>query len=82
LKRRRFFARGPRTETLARRALETEPNQDTIVNSRIALRNAKALAGSCAFACAVSLALRGLPQGQTYEHRESEDRSPPGGRRV
>jgi len=52
------------------------------VNSRIALRNAKALAGSCAFACAVSLAMRGLPYGQVPEHRDSEDRSPPGGRRV
>jgi hypothetical protein len=63
-------------------ALETEPNQDTIVNSRIALRNAQALAGSCAFACVVSLALHDLPYGQADMHRESEDRSPPGGRRV
>ncbi|HYP31462.1 MAG TPA: hypothetical protein VES00_06325 [Burkholderiaceae bacterium] len=52
------------------------------MNSRIALRNAQALAGSGAFACAVSLAMRGVPEGQSYEHRESEDRSPPGGRRV
>jgi hypothetical protein len=56
--------------------------QELIVNSRIALRNAKALAGSCAFACAVSLAMRGLPYGQVPEHRDSDDRSPPGGRRV
>jgi len=52
------------------------------VNSRIALRNAKALAGSCAFACAAPLAMRGLPDGQACEHRASEDRSRPGGRRV
>jgi len=58
----------------------TEP-RDAIVNSRIALRNAKALAGSCAFACAVPLTC-GLPGTLSYEHRESEDRSRPGGHRV
>ena len=69
-------------ETLARRTLETEPNQDTIVNSRIALRNAKALVGSSAFACAVPLLMWALPTGQAYQHCESEDRSHPGGRCV
>ena len=63
-------------------ALETEPTSGLIVNSRNALRNAKALAGSCAFACAVPLAMRGLPYGQVHAHRHAEDRSPPGGRRV
>jgi len=74
-------------EAIARAPCSTRPSkrnrhQDIIVNSRIALRNAQALAGSGAFACAVSLAMRGVPEGQSYEHRESEDRSPPGGRRV
>ena len=52
------------------------------MNSRIALRNAQALAGPCAFVRAVPLDMQGLPYGQAHEHRESEDRSPPGGRRV
>jgi len=65
-----------------RRRFETETNQDSIVNSRIALRNAKALAGSRAFACAVPLLMRGLPDAPSYEHRESEDRFRPGGGRV
>jgi len=52
------------------------------VNSRNALRNAQALAGCRAFACAASLVMRGLPYGQVHEHRDSEDRSPPGGHRV
>jgi len=62
--------------------LETESNQDTIVNSRIALRNAKALVGSRAFARAVPLLTWALPTGQACQHRESEDRSHPGGRCV
>jgi len=64
------------------RRFETETNQDSIVNSRTALRNAQALAGSRAFACAVPLLMCGRPDAPSYEHRESEDRSRPGGRRV
>ncbi|MDP9126498.1 MAG: hypothetical protein M3N82_18190 [Pseudomonadota bacterium] len=47
------------------------------MNSRNALRNAQALAGSCAFARAVPLCL-----GRSPDHRESEDRPDPGGSRV
>ena len=52
------------------------------MTSRIALRNAQALAGLRAFATAVPLCASGLMLGQSPEHRESEDRPDPGGRRV
>jgi hypothetical protein len=49
------------------------------VNSRIALRNAQALAGSRAFVRALSLSIGALPHGQRLDRRESEDRPDPGG---
>ena len=49
------------------------------MNSRIALRNAQALAGSCAFVRALPLSMSALPYGQRLDHRESEDRPDPGG---
>jgi uncharacterized protein (UPF0128 family) len=54
-------------------------DQDIIVNSRIALRNAQALAGSCAFVRVLPLSTSALPYGQSLDHRESEDRPHPGG---
>jgi hypothetical protein len=67
-------------DTLGRRGRRNgnEP-QDTIVNSRNAYRNAQALAGWCAFACALPLSMGALPCGQAPDHRESEDRPDPGG---
>jgi hypothetical protein len=52
------------------------------VNSRIAHRHAKALAGSCAFARGAALSMGGLPHERAHAHRESDDRFHPGGRRV
>ena len=48
------------------------------MNSRIAHRNAKALAGLRAFVRALPLCAGGMKP----DHRESEDRPDPGGSRV
>ena len=64
---------------LDRRTSKRKRDQDTIVNSRIALRNAQALAGSCAFVRVLPLSTGALPYGQALDHRESEDRPHPGG---
>ena len=61
--------------------LERKRTRTPIVNSRNALRNAPALAG-CALARAFSLYGADLPRGKAHDHRESEDRSDPGGCRV
>ena len=64
---------------LDQRTSKRNRHQDTIVNSRIALRNAQALAGSCAFVRALPLSMSALPYGQALEHCESEDGPRPGG---
>ena len=52
------------------------------MNSRNASRNAQALVGFRAFACADLSCSSDLPMGQALGHRESEDRREPGGSRV
>ena len=52
------------------------------MNSRNAPRNAQALAGLRACACAFLPCPNDLPMGQALDHRESEDRRDPGGSRV
>ena len=52
------------------------------MNSRNALRNAKALPGLRACVRAFLPCSSGLPMGQALDHRESEDCRDPGGSRV
>jgi hypothetical protein len=71
------------TETLSRFArFERKRTRTPIVNSRNASRNAQALVGFRAFACADLSCSSDLPMGQALGHRESEDRREPGGSRV
>jgi hypothetical protein len=68
-----------RTESPSRPpAPRTDTNQDTLVNSRIATRPAKALAASGAFVRASALS----PAGGAPDRRESEDRLSPGESRA
>ena len=62
--------------------LERKRTRTLIVNSRNAHRNAQALAGLRAFACALPLCAGRLPTGQVPDHCESKDRPDPGGSRV
>ena len=62
--------------------LERKRTRTPIVNSRNALRTAKALVGFRACMRAVSLGYGGLAVGQAPAHCESEDRPDPGGSRV
>jgi len=66
--------RDPRSD----RGTSQRKRQDTIVNSRNALRNAQALAGLRASACVLPL----VAVGDAPEHGKSEDHPDPGGSRV